>query len=185
MNKGRNLNRVKLKWESLARNKSDLDSTESVKRTLGLKDTAHRNNQGVKRCTVSHNSAINSSSSSWFVWKRTHYSHYPTFFLTGLHSKPCNSNVNFVSIFIPQMKDTFIYTNPPSLLLSGIKSLTDGLMNIVNYSYCHVAQWLRRGFRLVIGFIGYLQVVTTNNYYTISDFHTTEHSTLLSSVYLL
>jgi hypothetical protein len=36
-----------------------------------------------------------------------------------------------------------------------------------------------------IGFIGYLQAVTTNNYYnTVSDFHTIKHSTLISSVYL-
>jgi hypothetical protein len=33
-------------------------------------------------------------------------------------------------------------------------------------------------------FIGYLQVVTTNNYNTVTDFHTTKHSTLISSVYL-
>jgi hypothetical protein len=37
--------------------------------------------------------------------------------------------------------------------------------------YCHVSQWLRRGFGVVIGFIGYLQVVTTNNYNTIADLH--------------
>jgi type IV secretory pathway TrbD component len=50
--------------------------------------------------------------------------------------------------------------------------------------YCHVYQWLRRGFGLVIWFINHLQVVTTINYYTITDFHTTKHSTLISSVYL-
>jgi hypothetical protein len=32
--------------------------------------------------------------------------------------------------------------------------------------------------------MGYLEVVTTNNYNTIADFHTTKHSTLISSVYL-
>jgi hypothetical protein len=32
--------------------------------------------------------------------------------------------------------------------------------------------------------IGYLQDVTTINYYTSADFHTTEHSTLNSSVCL-
>jgi hypothetical protein len=30
----------------------------------------------------------------------------------------------------------------------------------------------------MIGFIDHLQVVTTNNYYTIADFHTTNHCTL-------
>jgi hypothetical protein len=30
-------------------------------------------------------------------------------------------------------------------------------------------------------FIDHLQVVTTNNYYAIDDFHTTDHSTLKSS----
>jgi hypothetical protein len=50
--------------------------------------------------------------------------------------------------------------------------------------YCHVYQRLKMGFGLVIGFIGYLQVVATNNCNTVTDFHTTEHSTLLSLVYL-
>jgi hypothetical protein len=40
------------------------------------------------------------------------------------------------------------------------------------------------GFRLVIGFINRLQVVTTINYNTVPDFYTTKHSTLISSVYL-
>jgi hypothetical protein len=47
-----------------------------------------------------------------------------------------------------------------------------------------VSQWLRRGFGLLVGFIGCLQVVTTINYYPSVDFHTTKHSTLISSVYL-
>jgi hypothetical protein len=38
------------------------------------------------------------------------------------------------------------------------------------------------GCGLVYRFIDYLQVVTTNNYYTIADFHTTNHSTLMSSL---
>jgi hypothetical protein len=38
-------------------------------------------------------------------------------------------------------------------------------------------------FRLVIGFINHLVVVTTVNYY-ITDFHTTKHSSPISSVYL-
>jgi hypothetical protein len=37
---------------------------------------------------------------------------------------------------------------------------------------------------LVIGFINHLDVVTTNNYNTVTDFRTTKHSTLLSSVCL-
>jgi hypothetical protein len=42
----------------------------------------------------------------------------------------------------------------------------------------------KEGVRMVIGFIGYLQVVTTNNYNTVTDFHNTKQSSLLSSVYL-
>jgi hypothetical protein len=33
------------------------------------------------------------------------------------------------------------------------------------------------------GFIGYFLVITTNNYNTTVDFHTTKHSTLIASVY--
>jgi hypothetical protein len=40
------------------------------------------------------------------------------------------------------------------------------------------------GFRLVIGSINHLQIVTTINSYTIIDFHTTKNSTLISSYYL-
>jgi hypothetical protein len=36
----------------------------------------------------------------------------------------------------------------------------------------------RRGLDWMIGFVNTLQVVSTNNYYTIADFHTTNHSTL-------
>jgi hypothetical protein len=43
---------------------------------------------------------------------------------------------------------------------------------------------IKMGFGLVILFTGYLQVVTTNNYNTVTDFHTTKHSTIISSVYL-
>jgi hypothetical protein len=34
------------------------------------------------------------------------------------------------------------------------------------------------GFGLLIGFTDHLQVITTNNYHTIADIHTTNHSTL-------
>jgi hypothetical protein len=55
----------------------------------------------------------------------------------------------------------------------------DALIN----DYCHVYGWLKTGFVLVIEFIGYLQVVTTNSYNTVTDFHTTKHSTLHFSVH--
>jgi hypothetical protein len=37
---------------------------------------------------------------------------------------------------------------------------------------------IKTGFALVIGFINHLHVVTTINYYTITDVHTTNHSTI-------
>jgi hypothetical protein len=45
-----------------------------------------------------------------------------------------------------------------------------------------VSQWLRPRFGLTIGFIGYLQVVITNNYNTIVDLHNKQslHTNLLS-----
>jgi hypothetical protein len=50
--------------------------------------------------------------------------------------------------------------------------------------YCHVSQWLKTGFGLVIEINNNLQVVTTINYYTVIDFYSTKHSTLIFSVYL-
>jgi hypothetical protein len=54
----------------------------------------------------------------------------------------------------------------------------------IPYTYCHVYSWLKTGFGLAIGFIDHLQVVTTNKYNTVTDFHTTKHFTLIPSVYL-
>jgi hypothetical protein len=42
----------------------------------------------------------------------------------------------------------------------------------------------KTGFGLVFGFINHLQVVTTINYNTVPDFHTTNHSRLIYLVYL-
>jgi hypothetical protein len=62
---------------------------------------------------------------------------------------------------------------------------TLGFINIICiiiHSYCHVSQWLRRGFGLVIGFINNLQVPTTTNYYTIGALHNVQslHTNLFS-----
>jgi hypothetical protein len=53
---------------------------------------------------------------------------------------------------------------------------------VIMSQYCHVSQWLERWFELVIGFINHLQVVTTNNYYTIAYLHNLQslHTNLLS-----
>jgi hypothetical protein len=52
----------------------------------------------------------------------------------------------------------------------------------VYVKYCHVSQWLKTGFGLVIGFISHLQVVTTINYYTIAALHNLQslHNILFS-----
>jgi hypothetical protein len=57
---------------------------------------------------------------------------------------------------------TAVRTSNPAQILRYTHSM---------FKYYHVLHWLRRGFGLVIGFIGYLQVVTTNNYNTIADLH--------------
>jgi hypothetical protein len=44
-----------------------------------------------------------------------------------------------------------------------------------------MSHWLKTELGLVIG---YLEVVTTNNYNSVTDIHTTKHSTLLASVHL-
>jgi hypothetical protein len=48
--------------------------------------------------------------------------------------------------------------------------------------YCHVNQWLKTGFGLVIGFIDHLQVVTTISSYIITNLHNLQwlHTNLLS-----
>jgi type IV secretory pathway TrbD component len=38
--------------------------------------------------------------------------------------------------------------------------------------YYHVIEWLYTGFGLVIGFIGHLQNVITNNYDSLTELHT-------------
>jgi hypothetical protein len=52
-----------------------------------------------------------------------------------------------------------------------------------NTLYCHAYSWLEKGLGSVIGFINHLQVVTTTKYNTVTDFHNTNHSTLIYSVY--
>jgi hypothetical protein len=53
---------------------------------------------------------------------------------------------------------------------AGLTSCSN--LNACSWSqYCHVVQWLRRGFGLVIGFINNLQVVTTINYTTTASLH--------------
>jgi hypothetical protein len=51
----------------------------------------------------------------------------------------------------------------------GIKDLLNTVCIYFSALYCHVYWWLQTGFGLIIGFINHLQVVNTNNYYTIVD----------------
>jgi hypothetical protein len=62
-------------------------------------------------------------------------------------------------------------------------SVNNTKKQMLRFTYCHVYQWLKAGFGLVIGFIDHLQVVTTRKYNTAIDFHTINQSTLLFSVY--
>jgi hypothetical protein len=49
---------------------------------------------------------------------------------------------------------------------------------LLAHVYCHVLEWLYTWFELVNRFVDHIQIVSTNNYNTIADFHTTNHSTL-------
>jgi hypothetical protein len=88
---------------------------------------------------------------------------------------------------------------PGVTVLAGCRQLATALLcSELNISYVRlrtseqssvsgyylVSQCLRTGFGLVIEFIDHLQVVTKINYTTVTDFHTTVHSTLASSFYL-
>jgi hypothetical protein len=48
----------------------------------------------------------------------------------------------------------------------------------IDYRYCHLYWWLQTEFELVNGLSDHSQVITTNNYYTVADFYTTNHTTL-------
>jgi hypothetical protein len=52
------------------------------------------------------------------------------------------------------------------------------MSSVVGYNFVTYISDYRRGLNWLIGFIYHLKVVTTNNYNTIVDFHTTNHSTL-------
>jgi type IV secretory pathway TrbD component len=72
--------------------------------------------------------------------------------------------------------DSFVHVGKVMVFISGYQFRSAFLWR-------NVFQWLKTGFGLVIGFINHLQVVTTTKYNTITDFHTTNHSTLIFSVY--
>jgi hypothetical protein len=79
--------------------------------------------------------------------------------------------LNMKSFYI--LTDLYRITSPLSYLLTWHSVI----------KYCHVFPWLETEFGLVIGFINHLQVVTITKYNTVTDFHITNHSTLIYSVY--
>jgi hypothetical protein len=72
------------------------------------------------------------------------------------------------------------YVNKQETVKQSIPTWEIG--SIPRISYYHVFRdvWPQTGFGLVNRFIDHLQVVTTSNYNTIADFHTTNHSPLPS-----
>jgi hypothetical protein len=56
-----------------------------------------------------------------------------------------------------------------------------GTLQVQQSIYCHVFQWLKAWFELVIGFIDHLQVVTTIICNIVPDFQTTKYPMLISS----
>jgi hypothetical protein len=72
-------------------------------------------------------------------------------------------------------------SNSGSSCYNSVQNLSSSRLlykNVKIRIQCQVYQWRKTGFGLVVGFINHLQVVTTNNYYAVTDFHTLKHSTL-------
>jgi hypothetical protein len=112
------------------------------------------------------------------AWARTEYSffHCHSSFRKKTQSEPCNRP--WRPIRFHARSHVYYFTHfslPPWLItyrhnwLYHVQIMEDNVTCLGD----------RPGFGLVIWFINNLQVVTTNNYYTIADFHTTIHSTLI------
>jgi hypothetical protein len=66
--------------------------------------------------------------------------------------------------------------------LSFISTMWSVEVSWLPKQYCHVSQWLKTGFGLVIAVINHLQVITTINYYATADLHNLQslHTNLFS-----
>jgi hypothetical protein len=106
---------------------------------------------------------------------RNHRYQHALLLLESSDSQVCNRIV-FPSFMSPFPFDFYLLIKSSKSNCSHSLQMGESIHLIFNHfvqnvKYCHMSQWLRRGFGLVIGFIGYLQVVTTNNCNTTADLH--------------
>jgi hypothetical protein len=68
---------------------------------------------------------------------------------------------------MPSLLSQYIYVHFRFIIYvsTSVKNAT------YKWTYCHVIEWLQKGFKLVIEFIEYLQNLTTNNYTSLTEFH--------------
>jgi hypothetical protein len=81
----------------------------------------------------------------------------------------CRSQAREVKQFVWHCKECLKW-------LGQVKIVRLTVLNSLTFVYFHVIECLYTGFELVIGFIEHLQIVTTSNYSTIANSHSTIHN---------